>query len=194
MDSTRPADPAIELPGHIVSPSPHRAASVLEDEFMEAYLWHVNQYINDHVRFSDTKAGSVIVLSGAVLGLMYSGNLQHAFTQRAPAAWGVAGFGAVAALLLLAASIFCAAWSMRPRLIRSHPTGFVFWEGIRAHGSPQAFVHALNEQGRSALLDHLGIQIYHVSTICSTKFRWVGRAIALALAGALCAGLVLLLR
>ncbi len=59
----------IPVPGTIAG-STATLASVEEDEFMEEYLWHVNQYINEHVRFSDTKAGSVIVLSGALLSLL----------------------------------------------------------------------------------------------------------------------------
>ena len=87
-----------------------------------------------------------------------------------------------------------AAWSIRPRLVRVHTTGFIFWESVLAHGSADAFVRALNGQSRQQLLDHLCAQIYHVSLVCSRKFLWVARSIQLCLVGALLAAVVLVFR
>jgi hypothetical protein len=168
-----------------------RTASVEEDEFMEEYLWHVNQYLNEHVRFSDTKAGSVIVLAGAMLSLLYGGGLHRTFAAVPISEWSLRTIGAMVTYLLLGASVGCASWSIRPRMVNSVPTGYVFWESILAHGSPKAFVLELNKRSRQELLDHLAMQLYVVSGICSTKFRWVGRSITLCLAGALLAAVVL---
>lgn len=195
MDSTAsPAEAhrptAIELSG-IVQPLP-RLASVEEDEFMEEYLWHVNDYINDHIRFSDTKAGSVIVLAGAILSLLYGGGFHHAFAQRPPGSWNAVSVGSLLTFVALGGSVFTAAWSMRPRLVRNFSRGFIFWESVLAHGSRDAFVRALNGQSRDELLDHLAGQIYSVSLVCSTKFRWVSRSILLCLAGGILAAAVLL--
>jgi pycsar effector protein len=197
MDATSPAaaeraapPELIELPGPIVG-SLDRTASVEEDEFMDDYLWAVNAYINDHVRFSDTKAGSVIVLAGAVLSLLYGGGLQRSFAGRPFAEWTVTSVAALLAFLLLGGSVLTAAWSIRPRLVRVHSTGFIFWESVLAHGSADAFVRAVNGQSRQQLLDHLAAQIYVVSLVCSRKFQWVARSITLCLTGALLAALVL---
>ena len=168
-----------------------RTASVEEDEFMEEYLWHVNSYLNEHVRFSDTKAGSVIVLAGAMLSLLYGGGLHRTFAAVPVSEWTLRTFAALITYLLLGSSVLCAAWSMRPRMVNSVPTGYVFWESILAHGSPAAFVRELNKRSRQELLDHLAVQLFIVSGICSTKFRWVGRSIFLCLGGALLAAIVL---
>jgi hypothetical protein len=92
----------------------------------------------------------------------------------------------------LGGSVLLAAWSMRPRLVRNFSTGYVFWESVLAHGSSAAFVQALNQRTRRELLDHLAVQIYSVSAVCSTKFRWVGRAMMLAMSGAVLAAAVMI--
>lgn len=168
-----------------------RTASVEEDEFMEEYLWHVNQYLNEHVRFSDTKAGSVIVLAGALLSMLYGGGMHRTFAAVPISEWSLRTVAALVTYLLLGGAVMAAAWTMRPRMVKSVPTGYVFWESILAHGSPAAFVRNLNLRSRQELLDHLAVQLYVVSGICSTKFRWVGRAVMLCLAGALLAAMVL---
>jgi len=169
-----------------------RSASVEEDEFMGDYLWHVNSYLNEHVRFSDTKAGSVIVLAGAMLSLLYGGGLHRTFAAVPVSEWTLRTFAALATYLLLGASVGCASWSMRPRMVNTVPKGYLFWESILAHGSPAAFTKELNRRSRQELLDHLSVQLYIVSGICSTKFRWVGRSIFLCLGGALLAAMVLI--
>ncbi|HEX6748871.1 MAG TPA: Pycsar system effector family protein [Longimicrobium sp.] len=188
-----PPPATIEIPSPIVG-SLDRSASVEEDEFMSDYLWAVNGYINDHVRFSDTKAGSVIVLSGALLSLLYGGGVQRMFAARTFGEWTISSVAALLAFLCLGGSVLTAAWSMRPRLVRIHSTGFIFWEGVLAHGSADAFVRSVAGQSRQQLIDHLAMQIYHVSLVCSRKFLWVARSILLCLAGALLAAAVLVAR
>ena len=184
------ADDVIEFSEELMKPL-LRTASVEEDEFMEEYLWHVNAYLNEHVRFSDTKAGSVIVLAGAMLSLLYGGGLHRTFAQAPIGEWGIRSVAALVTYLLLGTAVMAAAWSMRPRMARNFPKGYVFWESILAHGSAAKFVLDLNRRTRQELLDHLAIQLYAVSGICSTKFRWVGRSVALCLTGALLAAVVL---
>ncbi len=183
-------DDAIEFSEELMKPL-LRTASVEEDEFMEEYLWHVNQYLNEHVRFSDTKAGSVIVLAGAMLSLLYGAGLHRTFAQAPFGDWTLRTVAALVTYLLLGTAVMAAAWSMRPRMARNFPKGYVFWESILAHGSAAKFVLDLNRRTRQELLDHLAVQLYAVSGICSTKFRWVGRSVVLCLTGALLAAVVL---
>jgi hypothetical protein len=160
---------------------------------MEDYLWHVNHYIGENVRFSDTKAGSVIVLSGAVLSLLYSGGFHHSFA-RPLGEWRLDGLAALLTFLCLGGAVLAAAWSIRPRLVRNFSAGYVFWESILAHGSSQEFVSQLNRRSRHELLDHLAVQIYSVSAVASTKFRWVARATLLCMTGAVLGAIVLVAR
>ena len=200
MDNTSPdpaqapeADP-IDL-AFVLGPHEEEATivSVEEDEWMAIYLWNINQYIGDNVRFSDTKAGSVIVLSGAVLSLLYSGGFHDTFA-RPLGEWRLDGVAALLTFLCLGGAVMAAAWSIRPRLVRNFSAGYVFWESILAHGSSQSFVQELNRRSRRELLDHLGVQIYSVSAVASAKFRWVARAMVLCMTGAALGALVLVAR
>jgi hypothetical protein len=167
--------------------------SVEEDEWMAIYLWNINTMIGENVRFSDTKAGSVIVLAGAVLSLLYGGGFHRSFAQPL-GEWKLGALAALLTFFFLNAAVICAAWSIRPRLVRNFAPGYVFWESILAHGSSAKFVRELNRRSRRELLDHLAVQIYSVSAVASAKFRWVGRAMILCMAGALLGAIVLVAR
>jgi hypothetical protein len=188
-----PADP-IDL-AFVLGPHEEEATvvTVEEDEWMAEYLWHVNEYIGENVRFSDTKAGSVIVLSGAVLSLLYSGKFHHTFA-RPLGEWRLDAVAALLTFICLGGAVMAAAWSIRPRLVRNFSAGYVFWEAILAHGSSQAFVVEMHRRTRRELLDHLAVQIYSVSAVASAKFRWVARAMMLCMAGAALGAVVLVAR
>ena len=196
MDTLPPdlkvVDPASALQQHLEEAD--TIVSVEEDEWMEIYLWSINSMIGDNVRFSDTKAGSVIVLSGAVLSMLYGGGFHRAFATRPLGSWTLVAVASLLTFLFLGGAVLCAAWSIRPRFSRNFQPGYVFWESILAHGSPKAFVRELNRRSRRELLDHLAVQIYIVSSVASTKFRWVGRAMVLCMCGAALGGVVLVLR
>jgi hypothetical protein len=168
--------------------------SVEEDEWMAVYLWNINQFIGDNVRFSDTKAGSVIVLSGAVLSMMQTGGFHRSFANHPIGEWTLGAFASLLTFLCLGAAVLAAAWSIRPRLVRNFSAGYVFWESILAHGSSQVFVQELNRRSRRELIDHLAVQLYSVSAVASAKFRWVARAMVLCMAGAVLGAIVLVVR
>jgi hypothetical protein len=168
--------------------------TVEEDEWMAVYLWNINQFIGDNVRFSDTKAGSVIVLSGAVLSLLHTGGFHHSFANHPLGEWTLGALASLLTFLCLGAAVLAAAWSIRPRLVRNFSAGYVFWESILAHGSSQVFVQELNRRTRRELLDHLAVQLYSVSAVASAKFRWVARAMILCMAGVVLGALVLIAR
>jgi hypothetical protein len=197
MDTHAPAAPpdAIAVPAIMAPPMEEselsNLTSVEEDEFMEEYLWHVNQYLNEHIRFSDTKAGSVIVLAGAMLSLLYGAGVQRTFAGHSFGEWTLSSAGAALAFLALSLSVLISAWSMRPRIVKVYATGYIFWDSVLAHGSADAFVRSLNTQSRKQLLDHLAAQIYYVSLVCNRKFVWVARSIQFCLLGALLAAIVL---
>jgi len=196
MDTLPPdlkvVDPTSALQQHLEEAD--TIVSVEEDEWMEIYLWSINSMIGDNVRFSDTKAGSVIVLAGAVLSMLYGGGFHRAFATRPLGSWTLVAVASLLTFLFLGGAVLCAAWSIRPRFSRNFQPGYVFWESILAHGSPKAFVRELNRRSRRELLDHLAVQIYIVSSVASTKFRWVGRAMVLCMCGAALGGVVLVLR
>jgi hypothetical protein len=194
MDRIAPIPTAVPHPDELDPDEDATIVSVEEDEWMEVYLWNINQMIGENVRFSDTKAGSVIVLAASVLSLLYSGGFYRAFATHFVTEWRVQALAALFTFLFLGGAVLCAAWSIRPRFVRNFAPGYVFWESILAHGSPKQFVRALNRRSRRELLDHLAVQIYIVSGVASAKFRWVGRAMILCMCGAVLGALVLVVR
>jgi hypothetical protein len=168
--------------------------SVEEDEWMAVYLWNINQFIGENVRFSDTKAGSVIVLSGAVLSMLQTGGFHRSFSEHPIGEWTLGSLASLLTFLCLGAAVLAAAWSIRPRLVRNFSAGYVFWESILAHGSSQVFVQELNRRSRRELIDHLAVQLYSVSAVASAKFRWVARAMVLCMTGAVLGAIVLVAR
>jgi hypothetical protein len=201
MDNTLP-DPAEPLEAEptdlafVLGPHEEEATvvTVEEDEWMAVYLWNINQFIGDNVRFSDTKAGSVIVLSGAVLSLLHTGGFHHSFANHPLGEWTLGAVASLLTFLCLGGAVLAAAWSIRPRLVSNFSAGYVFWESILAHGSSQVFVQELNRRTRRELLDHLAVQLYSVSAVASAKFRWVARAMILCMAGVVLGALVLIAR
>ena len=192
--SENPADPT-DL-AFVLGPHEEEATvvTVEEDEWMGEYLWHINEFIGENVRFSDTKAGSVIVLAGAVLSLLHTGGFHHSFANHPLGEWKLNALASLLTFLCLGAAVLSAAWSIRPRLVSNFQAGYVFWEAILAHGSSQTFVQELNRRTRRELLDHLAVQIYSVSAVASAKFRWVARAMVLCMAGVVLGAIVLIAR
>lgn len=191
MDATSPALPP---PDDYDPDADATIVSVEEDEWMAVYLWNINTMIGENVRFSDTKAGSVIVLAGAVLSLLYGDGFYRSFAEHPIGQWGMGALASLLTFIFLHVSVICAAWSIRPRLVRNFAPGYVFWESILAHGSSAKFVRELNRRSRRELLDHLAVQIYSVSAVASAKFRWVGRAMILCMCGAVLGAIVLVAR
>jgi hypothetical protein len=193
MDSTSPAPDAAELM-QLEPDADATIVSVEEDEWMAVYLWNINQFIGENTRFSDTKAGSVIVLSGAVLSMLQTGGFHQSFANHPLGEWTLGAVASLLTFLCLGAAVLAAAWSIRPRFVSNFSAGYVFWESILAHGSSATFVKELNRRSRRELLDHLAVQLYSVSAVASAKFRWVARAMILCMAGALLFAVVLVTR
>jgi hypothetical protein len=201
MDDTSP-DPAQEPHADPVDLAfvlgPHEeeatVVTVEEDEWMAEYLWRINEFIGENVRFCDTKAGSVIVLAGAVLSLLHTGGFHHSFANHPLGEWRLGALASLLTFACLGGAVLAAAWSIRPRLVSNFSAGYVFWESILAHGSSRVFVEELNRRTRRELLDHLAVQIYSVSVVASAKFRWVGRAMMLCMAGVVLGAVVLIAR
>jgi len=201
MDDTSPdpAQPPEAEPtdlAFVLGPHEEEATivTVEEAEWMAVYLWNINQFIGDNVRFSDTKAGSVIVLSGAVLSMLQTGGFHRSFANHPPGEWTLGALASLLTFLCLGAAVLAAAWSIRPRFVSNFSAGYVFWESILAHGSSQTFVQELNRRTRRELLDHLAVQIYGVSAVASAKFRWVARAMVLCMTGAVLGVIVFVAR
>ncbi len=79
------------------------------------FLWKTHSYINDYIRFSDTKAGFAITLSGALLGLLYSAKTHELFLKAPFDSWSWPNCSSAASFALLILSVLSGVWTIRPR-------------------------------------------------------------------------------
>jgi len=158
------------------------------------YLWNVHGYMNEYIRFADTKAGVVIVLASGLVAGLYAANLHVPIVSTWPVAWEWLGVLSALAFLLLASGIVLAVWAIRPRLTNDQQCGFVFWESIRGFRSASEYWQALRAEGEERLAEHLAGHLYTLASVCRKKYFWVAVSIWVSLGGAAAGTAALLLK
>lgn len=146
------------------------------------FLWNVHSYVNEYIRFADTKAELVIGWTSAVMGALVAGKVQSRFSLSLHGLLTVTGFAFLVAAFAFAFVV------VKPRLRRSHVLGQIFWKSILAHKDKDAFAAAVKSQTIDATLDHLCGHLFDLARIADAKFWWVGNSIALAFGGSLLSG------
>jgi hypothetical protein len=159
------------------------------------FAWKTHEYINNYIRFADTKAAFVVAWATGLLGVLYAANAHRLFTF---------GFNfslaavvptlSAAAFVLLPLAFLSAAWSMIPRLPTKQRSGLVFWESILVHPSGDLYGRDLARHDENVLTKHLCVQIYAVAGVARKKYLWVTVSMWFAFLGSLCAAAVLLLK
>lgn len=157
----------------------------------QAFQWSVHSYINEYIRYADTKAALVIAYASAMIGVLYARGLHKTFTEHAIGTWSLRVYLSAGAFSLLAVSILLAACSVAPRLSTHGDRGFVFWDDIRRHDSPDSYNGALCSLSSEDLTSQLSTHIFSLSGIAKNKFRLVGFSSWTALIGSAVAGFLL---
>jgi hypothetical protein len=156
------------------------------------YAWKVHSYINDYIRFADTKAAVIILFSSGLVAGLFRAGVHRKFVG-CPAT-GLCGLGGVAcaAFFLLTLAVILSAWAIRPRLRTTQKTGFIFWDSIRNHGPVGTFIQEFDSKTDGQLRDHILHHVRDLSNVCHSKYFWVARSLWVAVIGALLAGFVML--
>ena len=184
----------------IGGPVPSAKSSILTDstpadiKIHFDFLWNTHRYLNESIRFADTKAGFTVALACPVVGALFAGKLQDLFLLTAPRQWSPISWLSAAAFLALGSSITMGVWTISPRLISKQPHGFLYWGGVTEHGSPETFWANMKTQSQETLVEHLAHHVFCLSQISQTKYSWARLAMALGMLGGLLAVLVLLFR
>ena len=160
----------------------------------DRFLWDIHKYTNDYIRFADTKAAFVVAASTALVGTLVSSSIFESCFRRTPCQWSPLQWVALVGLLLLTASLFLSVSAVRPRLWNKTSIGYIFWESIAGHGSPQEFSRAVGElparMRTRAISDHLFV----LATVAKRKYAYVKLAIYTGLPGAALAGIALFMQ
>lgn len=176
-EADRPHPPEIKAPS-----SPHE------------FLWNTHSYINEYIRFSDTKAGFVITLSGALLGSLYSTKAHELFVKFEVSRWSWLNWFSFASFLMLVLAVLLGIWAIRPRLWSRSDRAFIYWGGIAKHQSGEAFSEEFRLLADDSLLGYLAHHVFELSTVCARKYFWVSASIVVGGVGGLLAAVVVLLR
>lgn len=161
------------------SPEPDDQAICLD------FAWRTHEYINNYIRFADTKAAFVVAWASAIIGAIYAGNLHETVMQCRIALKDVSYSTtlAVLALILLGASFLAAALSIIPRLPTRQLSGLIFWESILVHATGDLYANALERNGRRQLTRDLCVQIHTLAAVARKKYSYVRISMWLAFIG-----------
>jgi len=158
------------------------------------YLWNAHTYVNEYIRFADTKAGVVIIFVSSLVGAFYASDLQSLFMESTPRNWPTSGWVGFSVFVLLLCAITCAVLSILPRLSRKEEVGPIFWNSIVNHGDPATFWSSVSKQSERALGQHLAFHLFQISTICKKKYWWVSSSIILSMLGGILGIIALMCR
>lgn len=187
MELGRPSGSSETLPN--ASPG----SSTAGIEHTSEFLWNVQKYINDYLRFGDTKAGlsvaTVSAIIGALLKVDAQSSIQSGVNLSNCSAWlsllAFASLGLSAVLGIIAVT---------PPFRQSKTRGLMYWTEIAAHGSEAEYWKSVREQSVEELTRSLSRHIFIVSNICRYKYRLIQCCIVLGVVGAIFAALFVLSR
>jgi hypothetical protein len=173
-------------------------AAAADFSYKREFLWKVQGYTHDYIRFGDTKAGFCVGIASALMGALFATKSQELFLFQLPSQYlghrSALPTLSLLAFLTLGVAIVAAVMVIRPRLWMDSPKGFIFWDSISKFESPAAFASQFATQTDDELAGHLSTHLFTVAGICRKKYFWINISlIALVVGGALSV-IVLLLK
>jgi hypothetical protein len=150
------------------------------------FLWRVNNYVNEYIRFADAKAQMVIGWTSALVGVLIASKLHHKINC------SLLGMTCGIGLLLLTGSFISAVLATIPRNGPIRSSGVIYWKNINSFSTFDQYADHLRSMSEAELVDHTARQVFDISGIAEQKFLCVQRAIWLALAGSALSGFVYL--
>ena len=172
----------------LVTPS----VAIAETASRDAFIWNTHSYLNEQIRFVDTKSAYVAALATGLIGALYTAHVPDHFMKNSISTWTWAGWAAVTAFVTMIAAVLMALISIAPRFRNRQFLTYIYWGGIAAHPSQEAFYRQFQAEPMDALSEHLGQDVYTLATICRDKCAWLRRALFVGIAGGLLACVVLL--
>src|SRR5689334_35084 len=86
------------------------------------FLWNTHSYVNEYIRFADTKAELVIGWTSAVMGALLAADFDKNFGLSASGILSAVGLGC------LLAAFVCAFMAVVPRLRTTQAPAFIYWK------------------------------------------------------------------
>ncbi len=194
-----------------IAPDENTAAKATLD-----FLWRVHASISNDIRLADTKAVMSIGFCSALISGLFAAKaprfLRTGLTLTDIGVYEtVMGTGVTLALLMLVSAVLSSVWAFIPRLwdkrlpsrwqrikhlfwrTPSSTCGFLYWEQIRAHQTPQAFYARVARLSETELVEKLAEHLFVLSCVSTDKYASLTRSVLLAVPGGLLAAVVTLL-
>lgn len=154
----------------------------------EPFAWKVHGYLNGYIRLADAKAGALLAVFGALVGVLASqwASGGHEAERAATALFGLAL--ALDALVMLAAFFVVAPrirWPGKglmfsqialPALFLAKPRmrwpnkGLIFWEPVAA-SSPEEYCEQMGHADSEVLMKELASHCHELSDVARAKYR-----------------------
>ncbi len=178
-----------------LSASTSAVESNVDGPTRQDFLWHVHEYLNEYVRFADSKAAFAGTIAGAVLAALYGAQAHIPLLQGPPNAWAFSSWLTLLGALGLLACVGLAAWVVAPRLGSSQPKAFIYWQGIAEHCSQDEFRAGFATLSTGDMTDHLLGHVFDLATkVCVPKYALVRWCIWCLCLGALLSGVALVVK
>jgi hypothetical protein len=157
--------------------------------------WKIHEYIQNYIRFADTKAAFVVAWVTGFLSVLYIGKLHHHFVASRfnLSEMSLLPTASATSFILLVAAFVSAAWAILPRLPTKQLGGYVFWESILVHATAELYAKSFSRETPDALLEHVCIQVYTVAGVARRKYLLVTLSMVLALLGSFSGAVVIIL-
>ncbi len=150
------------------------------------FLWNVHKYVNDYIRFADTKANIILGFSVALLGVLKATGAAVQL-RTPPQTWTLYSWSSFLAVALLVGAVCFAAISVVPRLQNPSGLGYLFWDAIGQHQSGKEFWEGLQGLKGEDLAKELAYHLFVICGIATKKYNWLRLSTASAVGGALAA-------
>lgn len=132
-----------------------------------------NTYLNNSLRFADTKAGALIAVNGVIIK----------FIADFVAQWtGIAHWLAVTSIALLVISIFLSIIVVFPKNVKDNGKGFIYW-GFIANDTLENYNNQIRNEPTSELLDESIRNNYIQAHVLTKKFKWLNIAFSMSIVG-----------
>jgi hypothetical protein len=155
------------------------------------FLWEVHKYMNEYIRFADTKAAFIAAAATALIGSLVASSLFDSSFRTSPCLWSKLQWMGIVSLLLLIVSLGFSIAAIRSRLWNKTSVGYIFWGSIAGHGSMLQFTRAVHELSLLGMTNAISDHLFVLSSIAKRKYGYVDWALSVGVAGGALAGIVL---
>ena len=164
----------------------------MADNDRVGFLWEVHKYINEYIRFADTKAAYIAGVATALIGSLVASSLFDSLSRASLCQWSKLQWMGFLGLILLALSLGLSIAAIRPRLWNNRSIGFIFWGSIVGHDTAHNFMRAAQGLTEEEMTKSISEHLFVLAAIAQRKYTYVDRALYAGLVGGVVAAVVLL--